>query len=252
MVRLGRVSVQAAGVGRLQDVGMATTFRVPNFLPSASGLKFANSWPHEADLALRLQGRLIFGIGDAANGLCGGMAFETADHHIAGVPIWSETEVPPPDSPHFKAIVRRQLDSLGWGLLPLRFYSLMAFRPETPTFLSNLLGHPSQATATVRDEWPRIRAGLDAGDLVNVGLVRASANDPRRLTSNHQVLAFGYTLDGTSLAIAIYDPNHPGDDTVELRVEIGPDGRVSKLEQSTGEPLFAFFQYAYEAKPPTD
>lgn len=230
---------------------MATTVRVPNFLPSTSGFKFANSWPHEAHLSLRLQGRFIFGIGDAANGLCGGMAFETADHHNAGTPIWPDTEVPPPDSSHFKAIVNRQLDSLGWGILPLRFYSMMAFRPETPTVLSNLLRRPPQATATVRYEWPKIRAGLDSGSMVNVGLVRASDNDPRRLTSNHQVLAYGYTLDGTSLALAIYDPNHPGDDTVELHVEIGPDGRVSKLEQSTGEPLFAFFQYPYEAKPPT-
>ena len=175
---------------------MATTVRVPDFLPSTSGLKFANSWPHEADLALRLQGRFIFGIGDAANGLCGGMAYVTADHHVAGVPIWPDQAVPPPDDPHFKTIVGRQLDTLRWGLLPLKFYSMMAFRPAAPTLLSRLLGRPSQATATIRDEWPKIRAGLDAGRLVNVGLVRASGNDPRKLTLNHQVLAYGYTLDG--------------------------------------------------------
>jgi hypothetical protein len=236
----------------MHDAAMATTVRVPNFLPSTSGLKFANSWPHEADLTLRLQGRFIFGIGDAANGLCGGMAFETADHHIAGVPIWPETEAPPADSPRFKAIVSRQLDSLDWGILPLRFYSMMAFRPGVATVLGNLLGRAPQTTATVRDEWPKIRAGLDAGSLVNIGLVRASANDPRRLTANHQVLAYGYTLDTGSVAIALYDPNHPADDTVELRVELDADGRVSRLEQSTGEPLFAFFQYPYSAKPPTD
>ena len=228
---------------------MVTTVRVPNFLPSANGLKFGNSWPHEADVTLRLQG-FVYGIGDAANGLCGGMSFMTADHHHAGVPIWTETTAPAADSPHFRAIVGRQLDSLQWGLLPLRFYSMMAFRPGRATVLGNLFGRAPQSTATVRDEWPRIRAGLDAGDLVNLGLVRASANDPRSLTRNHQVLAYGYTLDGLSLAVAIYDPNHPGDDTVELRVEIDPDGRLGKLEQSTGEPLFAFFKAPYEAKPP--
>ena len=229
---------------------MATTVRVPGFLPSTSGLRFANSWPHEADLALRLQGRFIFGIGDAANGLCGGMSFTVADHHIAKVPIWSETVAPAAESPHFKAIVSRQLESLKWGLLPLRFYSMMAFRPARATVVGNLLGRTPQSTATIRDEWPRIRAGLDAGDLVNLGLVRTSANNPLRLTLNHQVLAYGYTLDGPSLAVAIYDPNHPGDDTVELRVEIDADGRLGTLEQSTGEPLFAFFKAPYEAKPP--
>jgi len=230
---------------------MATTVRVPDFLPSTSGLKFANSWPHEADLALQLQGRFIFGIGDAANGLCGGMSFTVADHHIAGVPIWPDATAPAADSPHFKAIVSRQLDSLSWGLLPLQFYSMMAFRPERATVFGNLLGRAPQGTATVRDEWPKIRAELDGGSLVNLGLVRASANDPRRLTSNHQVLAYGYTLDGSNLAVAIYDPNHPGDDTVELRVSIDPDGRLDTLAQSTGEPLFAFFKAPYSAKPPT-
>jgi hypothetical protein len=236
----------------MQDVAMATTVRVPDFLPSTSGLRFANSWPHEADLTLRLQGRFILGIGDAADGLCGGMTFVTADHHLVGAPIWPDPVAPPADSPHFRTIVSRQLHSLRWGLLPLRFYSMMAFRPAVPTALSRLLRRTPPATATIRDEWPKVRAGLDAGNLVNVGLVRASGNDPRKLTRNHQVLAYGYTLDGTSLRIAIYDPNHPGLDTVELQVEIGPDGRVSKLAQSTGEPLCAFFQYAYKAKPPTD
>jgi hypothetical protein len=236
----------------VQDIAMATTVRVPDFLPSTSGLKFANSWPHDPDLTLRLQGQFIFGIGDAANGLCGGMSFVTADHHIANVPIWPDAAAPAAESPHFKTIVSRQLESLRWGLLPFRFYSMMAFRPEVPTFLSRLLGRTPQATAAIRDEWPKIRAGLDAGNLVNIGLVRASGNDPRKLTSNHQVLAYGYALESPSLRIAIYDPNHPGDDTVELQIEIAPDGRVGKLAQSTGETLCAFFQYPYENKPPTD
>jgi hypothetical protein len=228
-----------------------TVVRVPNFLPSTSGLRFANAWPHEPDLVLRLQGRFIFGIGDAANGLCGGMSFETADHHIAGVPIWTETDAPPPDSTHFKAIVSRQLNSLAWGRLPLRFYSMMAFRPDRPTGWSRLLRRAPQTTATVRDEWPTIRAALDAGRLVNLGLVRTSGIDPRRLTLNHQVLAYGYSLDAGRLAVAIYDPNHPGNDTVELRIELDANGRVTRIEQSTGEPLRAFFQAPYTAKPPT-
>jgi hypothetical protein len=230
---------------------MVTTVRVLDFLPSTSGLRFGNAWPHEPDLALRLQGRFIFGIGDAANGLCGGMSFVTADHHIAGVPIWTETDPPPQDSAHFKAIVGRQLDSLAWGRLPLRFYSMMAFRPDRPTGWSRLLGRAPQATATVRDEWPKIRAALDAGKLAHLGLVRTIGADPRRLTLNHQVLAYGYTLETGRLAIAIYDPNHPGDDEVELRVELDAGGRVTKIEQSTGEPLRAFFQAPYTAKPPT-
>ena len=54
-----------------------------------------------------------------------------------------------------------------------------------------------------------------------------------------------------SLAISIYDPNHPLDDTIELRVELDADGRVSRLDQSSGEPLLAFFRAPYSPKPPT-
>ncbi len=230
---------------------MAKTVRVPDFLPSTSGLRFANRWPPEPDLVLRLRGRVIFGIGDAANGLCGGMAFVTADHHVARTAIWPDEAVPPPGDEHFGTIVRRQLDTFRWGQLPLKYYSMMAFRPSAATVLSRLLRRAPQATASIRTEWPKIRAGLDAGRLVNVGLVRTSGNDPRKLTLNHQVLAYGYSLDGSSLDIAIYDPNHPGDDAIALRVRLDPDGRVTELSQSTGEPLFAFFEYPYVPKPPT-
>ena len=60
----------------------ATVVRVPDFLPSTSGLRFANAWPHVPDLAVRFAGRNILSIGDAANGLCGGMTFVAADRHI--------------------------------------------------------------------------------------------------------------------------------------------------------------------------
>jgi hypothetical protein len=229
-----------------------TVVRVPDFLPSANGLRFGNAWPHEPDLALRVMGRQLIGIGDAANGLCGGMSFVIADNHLAGTPIWPDAGPPAQGSSHFRTIVRRQIDSLGFGRLPLRFYSLQAFRPDRPTVWSRLLRRLPRATVTVRDEWPKIRADLDAGRLVNLGLVRTAAIDPRQLTRNHQVLAYGYTLSAGSLAIAIYDPNHPLDDAIELRVQLDADGRVSRLAQSTGEPLLAFFRAPYSPKPPTD
>ncbi len=50
----------------------------------------------------------------------------------------------------------------------------------------------------------------------------------------------------------MYDPNHPGDDTVELRTEIdADDGRPLRdrihMTQSTGEPLLGFFRQPYPA-----
>ncbi len=232
---------------------MATTVRVPNFLPSTASLRFGNSWPHQPDLHLDIAGQLSIGIGDAANGLCGGMAFVTADHHRAGVPIWTDETAPAEGSTHFKTLVRRQLDSFDLGLLPFRFLAFQAFRPDTPTPWSERLGIAGRLEVTARDEWPRVRARLDAGELVNLGLVRTTSADPRRLTSNHQVLAYGYTIDDDgAVSIAVYDPNHPLDDSIELRLTLAADGSLSGLSQSTGEPLFAFFRYPYKPKPPTD
>lgn len=40
-----------------------------------------------------------------------------------------------------------------------------------------------------------------------VGLVRVVSDDPRLLGHNHRVLAYGYDLEGSDLALQIYDPN---------------------------------------------
>ena len=230
----------------------STTVGVPGFLPSTSGLRFANAWPHVPDLVVGIAGRTLFSIGDAANGLCGGMTFVAADRHLASTSIWADPAPPDRESPHFRTIVRRQIDSLAFGWLPLRFYSLMAFRPAAPTLWGRLLGRSTRAAATVRSEWPRIRAELDAGRPVAIGLVRVASSNPFDLTKNHQVLAYGYTLESDRLAIAIYDPNHPLDDTVELLVELADGGRTATLSQSTGESLVAFFRAPYTPKPALD
>ncbi|HYC07561.1 MAG TPA: hypothetical protein VEG29_06515 [Candidatus Binatia bacterium] len=231
---------------------MATTVRVPGLLPSTSALKFANSWPHQPDLRFKLGSQFEISVGDAANGLCGGMAFVTADHHNAGAPIWTDSEPPAEGSDHFKALVRRQLDSFDFGLLPARFYLMQAFRNDAPDSWSSTLHIDGRAARTARDEWPTVQARLDAGQLVNLGLVRTTTADPRRLTSNHQVLAYGYSIDDAgAIAIAIYDPNHAADDSIEIRLTLDPTGDLASLSQSTGEPLFAFFVAPYRPKPPT-
>ena len=102
-------------------------------------------------------------VGDAANGLCGGMAFVTADHHNAGAPIWADSEPPTEGSDHFKALVRRQLDSFDFGLLPARFYLMQAFRNDEANSWSSILHVDGRAARTARDEWPTVQARLDAG-----------------------------------------------------------------------------------------
>ena len=62
----------------------------PNFVPTQRGFHFSNSWPPNPIRSFKLGNVATLNIGDAANGLCGGMSFTIRDMHEFGV-------IPPPD-----------------------------------------------------------------------------------------------------------------------------------------------------------
>src|SRR6516164_2952590 len=64
--------------------------RLPQFLPSRNGLHFPNSWPSEPNYTLSLLGQKVT-LGNASNGLCGGMAYTVAD-------LYLKRRLPPPDT----------------------------------------------------------------------------------------------------------------------------------------------------------
>jgi hypothetical protein len=105
----------------------------------------------------------------------------------------------------------------------------------------------ARANETINRAWPRIRADLDAGRLSMVGLVRTAQRSLTLLGVHHQVLAYGYTLDGDEVRIRVYDPNHPDRDDVELVVRLhrpapGQPADRAELSQTTGEPLVAILR----------
>ena len=233
-----------------------TTIRVPGFLPSAVGLHFANAFPHVPLREVRLQGIAMLSIGDAANGLCGGMAYTVADlfhAHLAPPP----DDHPPAAGPRLESIVDRQIDSFADGKVPLRFYSLMdPSRPDREPFWAPWLGRlgidrHSRTYVMVHEEWPPIRAELDAGRLVPLGLVRVIDRDPRLLGNNHQVVAFGYDLDGDHLALRVYDPNLPTHDDVTLSLDVSDPMAVVKPTYTGGRPdVVCFFRTPYSPADP--
>ena len=183
-----------------------------------------------------------FGVGDAAAGLCGGMSFVVRDLFEAHVDPPPDTQPPANGSPRFRALVRRQIESLDWLRVPLRFYDLGAFRPFGQ--------RRSAADVTLADEWPKIRTEIDAGRLAIVGLIRAKSANPFKLSANHQVVAYGYHAEPESIALELYDPNWPDRDDVEARLFLA-EGRPLRLESSTGEPLLGFFMTRYSRATPT-
>jgi hypothetical protein len=79
-------------------------------------------------------------------------------------------------------------------------------------------------------------------------LIKVKSLDIRDIGKNHQVLAYGYTLDGTDLALDIYDPNFPNQDDVRLSLSIADPTAPTRVTYSTGEPVYCFFHTPY--RPP--
>ena len=199
---------------------MTDSNAVPGFTPSFNGLHFANRWEPGPTVRLGLLDPRLVGVGDASAGLCGGMAWFVRERFEAGLPIPADRAAPANGSPLFRAIVRRQVKSLGWLGVPLRFWRAAAMAPD------------ALARRTMEVEWPRLRATIDAGRLSVVGLIRHHGLSPFELDRDHQCLAYGYAVDaGPTVTLRLYDPNWPDRDDVTVR--LSPGG----MTQSTGERL---------------
>lgn len=230
---------------------------VPGFLPSTSGFHFSNSFPAVPHFTIDILGQQI-PIGNAANGLCGGMAFAARDYFEARVLIPSET-TSPSSGPVFDYLVRRLYDSFNlflpppFGPGPLTYMHLM--NPDLPdheTWFSNAgLAPRGRAWVMIINEWPKIRADIDSGHPSPIGLIRIKSRNPFEMGQNHQVLAYGYCLDGTDLTIQIYDSNYPNDDNVTLSLNIGDPQHTTPVSYSKGGDVWCFFQPVYAlANPP--
>jgi hypothetical protein len=203
---------------------------VPGFLPSTHGLHFANRFPPGPTVRFGPIDPRWIGIGDASAGLCGGMAWYVRERFEAGLPAPPDTEAPANDSTLFRALVRRQVQSLDWLRVPFHFWWMGAMRPERA------------ARRSRETEWPRIRVAIDAGRVAVVGLVRHTGLNPFHLTQSHQVLAFAYEVEGADGGVAvtlrIYDPNWPGRDDVTVTVD------AAGVRQSSGEPATGVLRIA--------
>lgn len=199
---------------------MPASNAVPGFVPSTHGLHFPNRFPKGPTVRFGPIDPRLIGIGDASSGLCGGMSWYVRSRFEAGLPAPTDTQPPKNGSQLFKALVRLQVKSLDWLRTPLGFWWMGAF------------GQDRIARRTRETQWPRIRATIDAGRLAQVGLVRHSGLNPWNLTRSHQVVGYGYTIEGETVRLSIYDPNWPDRDDVAVVIE------PNLIRQSTGEPLY--------------
>jgi hypothetical protein len=226
---------------------------VPGFLPSNAGFRFPNSFPRVPVRRIGIPGVLSIPMGDASNGLCGGMAFAARDYFEADRPPPKDSEPPGESSPLFRYIVDRLLDSFDLPLGPSRYLELMnPGLSDGDSVLARLgIGPHGRAWQMIREEWPKVRTDIDGGHPSALGLVRVKSLNPLDLKLNHQVLAYGYRTDDGSLALRIYDPNRPGDDELTLTLQISDPRRPSSIRSTLpGSPVVSFFRVPYRPKQP--
>jgi hypothetical protein len=222
-----------------------TQVRVAGFKPSVSGFRFTNSFP-SIPYTINVAG-INMPIGDASNGMCGGMVYAVRDYFEAGYLTPPPNATPPTGGPLYTHLSHRLFDSFNLPGGPLTYLNLM--NPDLPdheTWLSNAgLAPHGRAWVMIVQEWPKIQADLDQGRLSPMALIRVKDHDPFKMGLNHQVLAYGYTLNGNDLVINVYDPNYPGNDNVTISLNIGDPQHTTDVYYSTGETMYCFFQPGY-------
>lgn len=227
---------------------------VSDFLPSTNGLKFVNSWPSEPDIVVSVPEIGDVHIGNASNGLCGGMAFAVRDFFEAKLPVVADTETPSQGSPLFTYIVARLFDSFNLPDGVLKYFRWMNTPDgDTGIWVATLRG---VAWMTIIEELPNIKADIDAGHPSALGLVTIHTTDPTLLGRNHQVLAYAYSQDDAgNLQLKICDPNTGAADAdgVVISLNVSDPTKVTPITHNVGisDPIRGFFRIVYTADDPS-
>jgi hypothetical protein len=247
------------------------TASVPDFLPSSRGLRFSNHFPPGiAVTTVSIPGLgWSIPVGDASNGVCGGMVYTVMDLYLAEprLPVWADVEPPMADSARTRYVTDRLVDSfaLSRGLSSnvARYLALMSTPDRDAWFIDGV------GSVIARREWPKVKADIDAGCPSPLGLVAGGrvwptdfASKARMLGHCHQVLAYAYEVDEEQrLTLRVYDPNDPGADesTVEVALADPDSGCTVETPRITahiaGNGSFrAFFRHDYYTRkvPPAD
>jgi len=246
--------------------------RVAGFLPSQSGFHFSNSYPQNTPypaVSLPIVGPIV--AGDAGNGLCGGFVLAALDLfcHSPRLAPPPDTDRPPAGSPIFTYIVGRLMDSFGQ---PGQGFAANAARVvewiHTPDEdVNTAINGPGLGRRVVEQEWPKIKADIDAGVPSPLNLV----SDPQRgpvdvdgivqtLHRCHQVLAYAYDLDAANnLKILVYDCNDPFNDDSAISLNLNSDFQHAvpmmapavSTHLTTGMNLRGFFRTQYQLHDPS-
>jgi len=216
-----------------------------NRLREKGGAVFGGAAKFIASRAIKpIRVKLEDGLAAAGYGLCGGMSYAALDFYKAGLPIpWlgEQGERPQSGSRLRGYLWRRQLQSFARDID--RFLVWIVYLNWIPNWLK---GGPSWLSKETREEWDKLKAFIDGGSPIPLGLVRNTISP----FDCHQVLALGYDeLDDIRRVIYIYDPNCPG---TESTIEFDLVGKELGAKESCNDvELMGFFCEDYTPEDPT-
>jgi hypothetical protein len=227
---------------------------VPGFRPSVNGFRFTNAFPPTPTIRIDLGLVGTVGLGNASQGVCGGMAFAVRDYFEAG-------EVPPPDDAPpdqgttlYRYITARLIDSFNAPAGVAQYADWMLLPTADVDFL---IGRRAGAfSRTVTSSWPAVRADIDAGHPSTLGLVTVHTADLRQIGKCHQVLGYAYQVnDEGTVTLQVYDPNTDptSADEVWIRFDTADPAYPSTISHNVdiAEPvLHGFFRTTYRFKQP--
>lgn len=225
---------------------MTATGRVTGFLPSKNAFLFDNAhWPNVPNYTITVLSHDIT-VGNASTGLCGGMVFAVRDLFEASQPVPTLTTPPDAGTPLFNYIVAGLTRTFTYGNVKRYLDDI-----QSPDAYED--GNKGVGWAEIKQEWPLVKADIDAGLLSPLGLVHGKEPSGlgyitgwQHLASCHQVLAWGYDVAATTVTLHIYDPNFPGDEQTIAFDTANPDATIPLTVTGYSSGRFrSFFREAY-------
>lgn len=222
------------------------------FVPPPDGFSFSNSWPSAPAVTVPTPFGSV-GIGNAENGLCGGMVYAALDYWIAAQA--PPREQPAPGSPLYKFIVRRLIDSWHVPAGIAEYFQWMNVPDgdvNVSLFGKSVVVQRGVAWRTIEQQWPLIKASIDAGLPAPLGIVTVKSVNVADLGKNHQVGAYGYSVSGTEITIKVYDPNSGQNDGIWIRFDSSAPQQATTFASNIniGLPVRGFFMTAYSPVSP--
>ena len=227
-----------------------------NFLPSTHGLKFKNHFKEfNYDVKMPIFGNMK--LGRSTNGLCGGMALAARDFFENNQPVPSTLDAPDNENdPLFQYIKERLLFTFNPTDLSLFFKLMEPLYPDKKDFTSWVpeIGSQGRTFTMAVEEWPIIRDEIDKGHPSPLGLVKVKTVNPGDFGKNHQVLAYKYQQNGSTIKLYIYDPNEPKQDNIYLKFDLHRPNEITTVEyfkdnnKVIGYTIYCFFRMNYDSR----